>query len=77
MDFLRIAENAFNAGAYQESADIVEKVACYAAYSSDNLPAEQKETLTKEAQRAIALFTFCPDECLWEEISALSDMFRD
>lgn len=75
--YLRIAENAFNAQAYKESAEIVENVARYVAYHSKNLTTAQRSELTKETQKAISLFTFCPDECLWEEISALMDLFED
>lgn len=77
MDFLHIADNAFDAQAYDESAEIVQKVARYAAYESKGLSREQQATLTEAVQRLIGRFTFCPDECLWEEVSALSDMFPD
>lgn len=76
-EYLRIAENAFNVQAYDESAEIVEKVARYIAYEGDNLTAAQKAELTETVQRAIGRFTFCPDECLWEETCALMDLFRD
>lgn len=76
-DYLHIAENAFNAQAYQESAEIVENVARYVAYQGKSLTTAQRAELTKETQKAIGLFTFCPDECLWEETSALMDLFED
>lgn len=77
MEYLRIAENAFDVQAYEEAAEITEKVAHYAAYGCEELSPEQKTALVDAVQRAIGRFTFCPDECLWEEISALSDLFRD
>lgn len=74
---LLIAEKAFNDKAYQQSAEIVEDVARYAAYQSDGLTAGQKAELTQIVKQAIGRFTFCPDECVWEETSALMDLFRD
>ena len=78
---LLTAEKAFNDKAYQQSAEIVEDVARYAAYQSDGLTAGQKAELTLMvlAQTVISTlcFTFCPDECVWEETSALMDLFRD
>ena len=68
---LLTAEKAFNDKAYQQSAEIVEDVARYAAYQSDGLTAGQI------VKQAIGRFTFCPDECVWEETSALMDLFRD
>ena len=60
-----------------QSAEIVEDVARYAAYQSDGLTAGQKAELTQIVKQAIGRFTFCPDECVWEETSALMDLFRD
>ncbi len=77
---LLTAEKAFNDKAYQQSAEIVEDVAryaAYAAYQSDGLTASQKAELTQIVKQAIGRFTFCPDECVWEETSALMDLFRD
>ena len=37
----------------------------------------QKAELTQIVKQAIGRFTFCPDECVWEETSALMDLFRD
>ena len=70
---LLTAEKAFNDKAYQQSAEIVED----AAYQSDGLTAGQKAELTQIVKQAIGRFTFCPDECVWEETSALMDLFRD
>ncbi len=67
---LLTAEKAFNDKAYQD-------VARYAAYQSDGLTAGQKAELTQIVKQAIGRFTFCPDECVWEETSALMDLFRD
>ena len=79
---LLTAEKAFNDKAYQQSAEIVEDVARYGAdpsppNQSDGLTAGQKAELTQIVKQAIGRFTFCPDECVWEETSALMDLFRD
>lgn len=68
---LLTAEKAFNDKAYQQSAEIVEDVARYAAYQSDGLTAGQKAELTQIVKQAIGRFTFCPDECVWEETRPL------
>lgn len=77
MEYLRIAECAYNAGAYEETYEIVENVARYTAFESDDLPHDKKAVLVKNVDRAMSRFSFCPDECLWEEMCILSDMFRE
>lgn len=75
-EFLRIADMAYDAGDYQNAADIVERIARYAAYDSDGLTENELADLTHAVKRSIGRFTDCPDEAIWEEASALSDMFR-
>ena len=77
IEYLRIAENAYNAEAFSESAEILEKVARYIAYDSENLSSEQRKELTDKTMAGIGRFHWCPDEALWEEVSALSDFFRE
>lgn len=77
-ELLRIADNAFNAGAYVESAEIVEKLAYFVANRKDNgLSAKQSDEITKTVKQAIGRFTFCPDESVWEEACGLMDLFGD
>ena len=64
LDYLRIAENAYNVQAYSESAEIVEKLAYFAV------------EITEAVKQAIGRFTFCPDEYIWEKTCGLIDLFR-
>lgn len=75
-EFLRIADMAYDAGDYQNAADIVERVARFAAYDSRGLTQNELYDLTRAVKHSIARFTDCPDEAIWEEASALGDMFR-
>lgn len=75
-EFLRIADMAYDAGDYQNAADIVERVARFAAYDGDSMTEAQLNDLTREVKLSIARFTDCPDEAIWEEASALIDLFR-
>lgn len=72
---LRIAEKAYNAGAYSESADIVRKIAYYAISRENGLTAEQRDEVTEAVKRAISSFTYCPDEAVWEDVCGLGDLF--
>ena len=77
-DFLHIAENAYNVGAYYESAMIVQRMAYLIAggpRSNGFTPAENRE-LTELVKKAINRFTDCPDECAWEDTCGLIDLFR-
>lgn len=76
IEYLRIAENAFNIGAFSEAAQIVEKISYAIAYNTD-MPSQQRDELIHKVKGLIARFQFCPDECCWEETSSLSDLFRD
>ena len=76
-EFLRIGDMAYDAGDYQNAADIVERVARFAAYDGKGLSQEQLAELTHAVKNSIARFTDCPDEAIWEEASALGDMFRN
>ena len=75
-EFLRIADMAYDTGDYQNAADIVERVARFAAYDSSGLTQNELYDLTRAVKHSIARFTDCPDEAIWEEASALGDMFR-
>ncbi len=75
-EFLRIADMAYDAGDYQNAADIVERVARFAAYDSSDLTQNELYDLTRAVKHSIARFTDCPDEAIWEEASALIDLFR-
>lgn len=75
-EYLHIAENAFNAGAYQESAQIVTRLAYFAADDSNGLTCSERRELTDGVKRAIGRFTECPDECTWEDMCGLEDLFR-
>lgn len=75
-DYLRIADNAYNIEAYSEAAEIVEKVAYAIAYDNE-MPSQKREEIIHAVKEQIARFQFCPDECLWEDTSSLSDLFRN
>lgn len=75
-EFLRIASNAFDAGAYTESAQIVTRLAYFAADDSNGLTGSERRELTDGVKRAIGRFTECPDECTWEDMCGLEDLFR-
>ena len=75
-EFLRIADMAYDAGDYQNATDIVERVARFAAYDSSDLTQNELYDLTRAVKHSIARFTDCPDEAIWEEASALIDLFR-
>lgn len=75
-EFLHIADMAYDAGDYQNAADIVERVARFAAYDSSDLTQNELYDLTRAVKHSIARFTDCPDEAIWEEASALIDLFR-
>ena len=73
-EYLRIANNAYNVEAYNAAADIVEKIAKEVAF--DNVMSKlQHEEILNGLKSLIARFQFCPDECCWENISSLSDLF--
>lgn len=75
LDYLRIADNAYNVQAYTESAEIVGKLAYFAADKENGLSAQQRTEIIEAVKRAIGRFTFCLDECIWEETSSLMDLF--
>lgn len=75
-DFLHIAENAFQVGAYTESAQIVQRLAYFAINSENGLTSEQNEEIRKGVILAIGRFTDCPDESIWEDTCGLIDLFR-
>lgn len=75
-EYLHIAENAFNAGAYQESAQIVTRLAYFVIADDNSLTADEKARLTAAVKLAIGRFTDCPDECIWEDMCGLGDLFK-
>lgn len=75
-DFLHIAENAYNAGEYTESAEIVRNLAFFVIDKGNALSATQRGTLTEEVKRAIGRFTNCTDEAIWEDTCGLIDLFN-
>lgn len=75
LDYLRIAENAYNGQAYSESAEIVEKLAYFAVSRDNGLSPQQRIEIIESVKHAISRFTFCPDECIWEETCGLIDLF--
>ncbi len=75
-EYLHIAENAYNIEAYKEAAEIVEKVALAMAFDTV-MPANRRDEIIESVKSQIARFQFCPVECYWEDISGLSDLFRD
>lgn len=75
LDYLHIAENAYNVGAYTESADIVRRLAYYAIDTRNGLTPNQRAEFAKAVQRAINRFSNCPDEAIWEEMCELGDLF--
>lgn len=75
-DYLRIADNAYNIGAYNEAAEIVEKVSYAIAYDTE-MPSSEREEIIEAVKSQIGRFQFCPDECCWEDVSGLNDLFRD
>lgn len=74
-ELLRIAVNAYHAGAYDEALDIVSKTAYFIA-ADKTLPVNESQELTEATKRAIGMFTSCPDECCWEKSCSLMDLFR-
>jgi methionine aminopeptidase len=75
-EYLRIAENAYNIDAYTEAAEIVAKVAQAVAFDTD-MPKIQRDEIAQSVKSQIARFQFCPDECCWEVVSELSNLFKD
>lgn len=75
-EYLHIAENAFNAGAYQESAQIVTRLAYFVIADDNSLTFSERRELTDGVKRAIGRFTESPDECTWEDMCGLGDLFR-
>lgn len=75
-EYLRIAENAYSLEAYAEAADIVGKVARDVAFDTA-MPEIQREEIINCVKSQIARFQFCPDECCWEDMSGLSDLFEN
>lgn len=74
-EYLRIADNAYNAEAYTESAGIIEKVVHGVASHSD-MEESRHEEIVAGLRQLIARFHYCPDEVCWETVSSLSDFFR-
>jgi hypothetical protein len=75
-EYLHIAENAYRIEAYTEAAEIVSKVARAVAFDTDMIEI-QRDEIVKIVKSQIARFQFCPDECCWEDVSELSNLFRD
>lgn len=75
-DFLSIADNAYRVEAYDESAQIITRLAYFVIQKDNGLTTEQREELTSAVKRAIGRFTECPDECIWEDTCGLMDLFR-
>ncbi len=75
-DFLHIAENAYNVGAYTESAEIVTKLVYFVIDRHNGLSAQQRANLAEAVKRSIGRFTYCPDEAIWEDTCALIDLFN-
>lgn len=76
-EYLHIAENAYNVGAYSESADIVRQLAYFAvAKEGSPLTVEQRDEIIEQVKKAVSRFTFCPDECIWEDTCGLMDLFQ-
>lgn len=74
--YLHIAENAYDLGAYSEAAEIAENVARAVAFDKD-MPGFEHDDIVKGVKSLMARFQFCPDECLWEDMSSLSDLFHN
>lgn len=74
LEYLKIADKAFNVGAYTEAAEIIQNIAYYAA-GDNKLPPDKRTDLIERVKKAIGRFTFCPDECEWENICGLMDLF--
>lgn len=75
-EYLRIAANAYRVEAYGEAADILGIVAPAVAFDRDMAPG-QRNRLIAELRIQTGRFQFCPDECAWESVSALNDLFRE
>lgn len=76
LDYLHIAENAYNAEAYDESAEIVRNLAYFVIRKDNGLSNQQREEIAEAVKRAIGRFTYCPDEAIWEDMCGLEDLFR-
>ncbi len=72
-EYLHIAENAYNMGAYSEAAEIVKKIARAVALDTD-MPETQRAEIVEGTKTLIARFQFCSDECCCEDVSGLSDL---
>lgn len=75
-EYLHIAENAYSIEAFTEAAEIIEKVARAVAFDT-NMSDIQRDEIIKTIKYQIARFQFCPDECCWEYVSGLFDLFRE
>jgi hypothetical protein len=75
-EYLRIAENAYNIEAYTEATEMVAKVARAVAFDTD-MPKIQRNEIIQSVKSQIARFQFCPDECCWEDVSELSNLFQN
>ncbi len=75
-EYLRIAENAYSIESYAKAAEIVEKVARAVAFDSD-MSEDQRYEIIGSVKSQIARFQFCPDECCWEDMNGLYDLFRN
>ncbi len=75
-EYLHIAENAYSIEAYNEAAEIVDKVARSIAFDTD-MPEFQRTEIIERVKSLIARFKFCPDECCWEDVCGLYDLFQN
>lgn len=76
MDYLRIAEQAYNAGAVEEAYDIMDNVADYTCNAGSNLPDERRGPLVCEMERVTRLTHYCPEEDMWEELRYLTEKYQ-
>lgn len=69
---------AFNSGNFDLAYDTLEPLVHYVtSYKArEVLSDSQLQNLRNDLKKALARFTFCPDEAFWEESTQLYDLLR-
>ena len=75
---LRTAKQAYDAGSYSTSFELLESLAHYIVSSkaAQELSPTHLEELREGIKQSLAQFAMCQDEALWEEASELYELVR-
>lgn len=75
---LRIAKQAYDAGSYSTSFELLESLVHYIVSSkaAQELSPTHLKELREGIKQSLAQFTTCKDEALWEEASELYESVR-